>query len=80
MRQNSLLLRRNSVQGLFNGYYHDDNIAASTGNKNQNSVIEEHVPAVVGPSMNSSTTHEPSSSVNSNSVVKKDGENTAHNS
>ncbi len=28
MRQNSVLLRRNSVQALFNGYYHDDALAA----------------------------------------------------
>jgi protein kinase A len=28
MRQNSMILRRNSVQALFNGYYHDDNLAA----------------------------------------------------
>lgn len=43
MRQNSLLLRRNSVQALFNGYYHDDTIAADTS-KNKNNVIEEHIP------------------------------------
>ncbi len=42
MRQNSLLLRRNSVQALFNGYYHDDKIQV-TANKNPN-VIEEHIP------------------------------------
>ena len=33
VRQNSMLLRRNSVQALFNGYYHDDNIAAKNSNK-----------------------------------------------
>jgi hypothetical protein len=54
IKQNTLLLRRNSVQGLFNGYYHDDNLAAISA-KNQNGAIEEHVP-----SANSSTTHEPS--------------------
>lgn len=42
MRQNSLLLRRNSVQALFNGYYHDEKIQ-NTANKNPN-IIEEHIP------------------------------------
>lgn len=44
MRQNSLLLRRNSVQALYNGYYHDDNIAA-INQKNPSKQIEEHVPS-----------------------------------
>ena len=43
MRQNSMLLRRNSVQALFNGYYHDDNIAAINA-KNPVAIIEEHIP------------------------------------
>ena len=56
------------MQGLFNGYYHDDNLAAANKNNvNSNSVIEEHIPQ--GPSMNSSTTHEPSSN---NSHIKKE--------
>jgi hypothetical protein len=37
-----MILRRNSVQALFNGYYHDDNIAAINA-KNPNAVIEEYV-------------------------------------
>ena len=28
MRQHSLMLKRGSIQALFNGYYHDDNLAA----------------------------------------------------
>lgn len=64
-----MLLRRNSVQALFNGYYHDDNIAALNA-KNPPAQIEEHIPAQ-GPSVNSSTTHEPSSN-NSNQNIKKD--------
>jgi hypothetical protein len=44
MRQNSLLLRRNSVQALFNGYYHDDNIAAINAKNPPPRMIEEHVP------------------------------------
>lgn len=64
-----MLLRRNSVQALFNGYYHDDNLAALTA-KNSG-VIEEHVPQ--GPSMNSSTTHEQSNN-NSNANIKKGDE------
>jgi len=55
MRQNSLLLRRNSVQALFNGYYHDEKIQASLA-ASKNSQIEEHIPQ--GPSVNSSTTNE----------------------
>ena len=39
-----MLLRRNSVQALFNGYYHDDNIAA-INLKNPSRQIEEHVPS-----------------------------------
>jgi hypothetical protein len=58
-----MLLRRHSVQALFNGYYHDDILAANAA-KNPNAQIEEHVPAQ-GPSVNSSTTHEPSNN-NSN--------------
>ena len=65
MRQNSLLLRRNSVQALFNGYYHDEKIQASLA-ASKNSQIEEHIPQ--GPSVNSSTTNELS---NSNSQVKR---------
>jgi hypothetical protein len=57
-----MLLRRNSVQALFNGYYHDDSLAALQA-KNP-AVIEEHIPQ--GPSVNSSTTHEPS---NNNSGI-----------
>jgi len=34
MRQNSVLLRRNSVQALFNGYYHDEALAALNGGNN----------------------------------------------
>jgi hypothetical protein len=33
MKENTLLLRRNSVQSLFNGYYYDSNIAAMAGSK-----------------------------------------------
>ena len=62
MRQNSLILRRNSVQALFNGYYHDDKIV----NIKSNGVIEEHN----GPSVNSSTTNEVSNN-NSNTNIKK---------
>ena len=43
-RQNSMMLRRNSVQQLFNGYYHDDKIdpvkegsAGSKSKKNRES-------------------------------------------
>jgi hypothetical protein len=67
MKQNSLILRRNSVQALFNGYYHDDQIAAAIVNKNPN-VIEEHVMAEI--SANSSTTNEVSNN-NSNNNIKK---------
>jgi Protein kinase domain len=67
MRQNSLLLRRASVQALFNGYYHDDKIQATQKNPN---VIEEHVPQ--GPSVNSSTTNEQSNN-NSGMNMKKGG-------
>ena len=42
MRHNSMLLRRNSVQALFTGYFHDDNIAA-INLKNLSRQIEEHV-------------------------------------
>lgn len=28
MRQHSVMLKRDSVQALFNGYYHDENLAA----------------------------------------------------
>ena len=31
MKENALLLRRPSVQALFNGYYHDDSLAAMSG-------------------------------------------------
>lgn len=31
MKENALLLRRPSVQALFNGYYHDDSLAAMNG-------------------------------------------------
>jgi hypothetical protein len=40
-----MLLRRNSVQALFNGYYHDDNIAALNAKNPPNRMIEEHVPS-----------------------------------
>ena len=33
MKENTLLLRRNSVQNLFNGYYYDSTIAAIAGSK-----------------------------------------------
>lgn len=33
MKENTLLLRRNSVQNLFNGYYYDNTIAAIAGEK-----------------------------------------------
>ena len=33
MKENTLLLRRNSVQNLFNGYYYDNTIAAMAGAK-----------------------------------------------
>lgn len=33
MKENTLLLRRNSVQNLFNGYYYDSTIAAMAGSK-----------------------------------------------
>lgn len=33
MKENTLLLRRNSVQNLFNGYYYDSTIAAIAGAK-----------------------------------------------
>ena len=33
MKQNALMLRRNSVQAMFNGYYFDNSIAAIAGNK-----------------------------------------------
>lgn len=33
MKENTLLLRRNSVQNLFNGYYYDSTIAAMAGAK-----------------------------------------------
>mmetsp|Transcript_29373 Transcript_29373/g.28970 ORF Transcript_29373/g.28970 Transcript_29373/m.28970 type:complete len:217 (-) Transcript_29373:8-658(-) len=33
MKENTLLLRRNSVQNLFNGYYYDATIAAIAGSK-----------------------------------------------
>ena len=33
MKENTLLLRRNSVQNLFNGYYYDASIAAIAGSK-----------------------------------------------
>lgn len=33
MKENTLLLRRNSVQNLFNGYYYDSSIAAIAGTK-----------------------------------------------
>ena len=33
MKQNALLLRRNSVQAMFNGYYFDNSIAAIAGAK-----------------------------------------------
>ena len=62
MRQNSILLRRNSVQALFNGYYHDEKIVQNK----DNGVIEEHN----GPSVNSSTTNEISNN-NSNTNIKK---------
>ena len=62
MRQNSILLRRNSVQALFNGYYHDEKIVQNK----DNGVIEEHN----GPSVNSSTTNEVSNN-NSNTNIKK---------
>lgn len=67
MRQNSLLLRRASVQALFNGYYHDEKIQATAKNPN---VIEEHIPH--GPSVNSSTTNEVSNN-NSGMNMKKNG-------
>jgi hypothetical protein len=60
MRQNSLLLRRNSVQALFNGYYHDDNLALLQ-QKNPKEVIEEYVP--VGAAANSNENHEPANSL-----------------
>lgn len=31
MKENALLLRRPSVQALFNGYYFDDSLAAMNG-------------------------------------------------
>lgn len=33
MKENTLLLRRNSVQNFFNGYYYDSSIAAIAGSK-----------------------------------------------
>jgi len=33
MKENTLLLRRNSIQNLFNGYYFDSTIAAIAGAK-----------------------------------------------
>lgn len=33
MKENTLLLRRDSVQNLFNGYYYDNTIAAIAGAK-----------------------------------------------
>ena len=42
-----MLLRRNSVQALFNGYYHDDNIAALNSKNPPPRTIEEHVPSKV---------------------------------
>eukprot|EP00343_Euplotes_focardii_P010720 CAMPEP_0205831590 /NCGR_PEP_ID=MMETSP0206-20130828/44456_1 /ASSEMBLY_ACC=CAM_ASM_000279 /TAXON_ID=36767 /ORGANISM="Euplotes focardii, Strain TN1" /LENGTH=140 /DNA_ID=CAMNT_0053136345 /DNA_START=244 /DNA_END=666 /DNA_ORIENTATION=+ len=33
MKENTLLLRRNSVQNMFNGYYYDSTIAAIAGSK-----------------------------------------------
>ena len=70
-----MLLRRNSVQNLFNGYYHDDNIAAVQA-KNPSAISEDHIP--LGHSANSSTTNEISNN-NSNQNIKKE-ENTAYSS
>ena len=70
-----MLLRRNSVQALFNGYYHDDALA-SLASKNPQ-VIEEHIPQ--GPSANSSTTNEFSNN-NSNTNIKKGEESSAQSS
>ncbi len=69
-----MLLRRNSVQALFNGYYHDEKIAA-VNEKNPSAVIEEHVPQ--GPSANSSTTNEQSNNNSSNNINKREGENSS---
>lgn len=38
MRQHSVMLKRGSVQALFQGYYHDDNLAA-INNDNAKGVI-----------------------------------------
>lgn len=40
MKENTLLLRRNSVQNLFNGYYYDSSIAAIAGSK-LNSIAQQ---------------------------------------
>ena len=48
-----MLLRRNSVQALFNGYYHDDNIAAINAKNPPPRMIEEHIPSNCSPNTNS---------------------------
>jgi hypothetical protein len=47
---------------LFNGYYHDEKIAA-LNEKNPSSQIEEYIP--LGPSGNPNSTHEASNSISS---------------
>ena len=41
MRENTLLLRWNSVQALFNGYYFDSSIAAIQTKKEGKSMIQD---------------------------------------
>ena len=65
-----MLLRRNSVQALFNGYYHDDNIAAINAKNPPPRMIEEHIPSNCSPNTNSQQTSLPQSVAQGGTVVE----------